>query len=150
MGWTEIMPGKKGLERVRVPRMRGGTVLVSLSEAVAKRNKMAKGTKVRVFADLEASPRQVRIAVDPAGGFGVRVTRGGAAIIAIGKLSGLSHITFEAAECEFDECTDDSKRLCIDVELPKALQVPSKAAVAVPSLPMPSVSAARVQNGVRR
>lgn len=151
MAWTEMEPGRAGVERVRVSRMRGGSVLVSMSAAVAKRNKLGTGTKVRVFVDLEGTPRQVRIVVDPAGGFKVRVTKGGGAVVVVGKLSGFEHVAFERTDCEFDECTDEKKRVAIDVELPKALQPqarPMAGASAVPA--RPPVQSARLPDGVRR
>ena len=126
MAWEELQPGKAGSEVVRLSRMRGGTAMLSCSAVVAKRCKLVTGAKVRIFADLEANPRRLRMVVDPAGSFGVRITNGGAAVIAVGKLAGLSHIAFERAEVVWDEDTDDKKRPVIDVELPKALQVQAK------------------------
>ena len=132
MAWEELQPGKAGSELVRLSRMKGGTAVLAVSAVVAKRCKLVTGAKVRVLADLEASTRKLRVVVDPAGAFGVRITKGGAAVVVVGKLSGLAHIAFERSELVWDEDTDDKKRPVIEVELPKALQVQAKPPIGAP------------------
>lgn len=124
--WLELQPGKVGEERVTVSQMRGGGLMVSMSAVVAKRNKIGKDTRLRIMAGLEQSPRVVRLVVDPNGPFRPRIAKGEAAVVVIGKLPGLGHIRFEKTACEFDEMNDEQKRLVIEVELPKALQVPDR------------------------
>lgn len=122
MPFVEMQPGKAGAEFVRMSQMRGGHVVVSMSALVAKRNGLDKGSKCRVLADLDARPRLLRIVVDKAGSFGVRITKGGAAVVVVGKFSGLEKVKFERSDVEFDECQDDKGKAAIDIELPAALQ----------------------------
>lgn len=126
MRWVELKPGKAGAERVTVGVTKRGTICVGLGAAVAERNKLRSGGKVRVMADLESSPRMLRIVVDAAGQFAFRQGRGGSGVVAVPPLSGLSHIRFDKVEAEWDECTDEKGRPAINIELPKALQVPEK------------------------
>ncbi|MGE3064135.1 MAG: hypothetical protein AB7K67_00995 [Hyphomicrobiaceae bacterium] len=145
MPWIELKPGKEGIERITLSQLRGGNLIVGMSAAVARRNKIGADTRLRVLADLEASPRVVRLVVDPAGPFKVRTLKGDSATIIIGKLPGLGHIRVIKAECEFDEMTDEKKHIVVEIELPKALQVPER--------PLASVSphtANGQSTGVRR
>ncbi len=102
--------------------MRHGTILVSFSAVVAARNKLISTGHVRILADLDSKPRVIRIIVDKAGAFGVRKTRGDAAVVVLGKLSGLEKVRFEKTDVEWEEDEDGSGNLMIDVILPNDFQ----------------------------
>jgi hypothetical protein len=142
MSWTELKPGRAGVERVRMSRMRHGTALLSMSAPVAARNGLKAGVKCRLLVNMDVKPRALRIVVDADGPYAVRMTRGGGVCISVGKLPGLHHIAFELTDCEWDEMVDDKKRVVVEVELPQRLQAPDRVPAVVPSI--------AAQNGARR
>lgn len=127
MAWQELVPGRAGKEAITISTGRGGRVFVGISAIVAKRNKLVAESRCRVLVDLEASPRVLRIVADPYGAFRVAGLKGDAVRLALAALPGLGHIRVEKTSCLFDE-DDVQGKPALDIELPKALQVPEKPA----------------------
>lgn len=126
MPWIELKPGKAGLDLVTMSRSRHGGLIFGLSALVTKRNKIGAETRFRILADLDTSPRVLRLVIDAQGPFRGRLLRGDSMTVRSAGLPGLGHIPFVKAECEFDEMTDEKGRLVIEIELPKALQAPDR------------------------
>ncbi len=145
MPFVEVTPGqfKAGrAEHVTVGHNKHGSLMVSVSGDVARRNELHVAGRCRILVDVDGPVRRLRLISDKTGPFGVRKCRGDAASIVAGRLPMLGDTRVTKTIVEWDENDADGKP-CLDIDLPAQMQ-PKAADIAAKhdGLGLPSVSAA--------
>lgn len=102
MAMKELAPPST-TDRISVSQhKRSGKITIAISAETAKRNNIAKGTALRVFVDLDATQRALRIEVDKDGPFKATGRIAGSVAILLPNLPELPLLA-EKAYVKWDE-----------------------------------------------